>query len=295
MLSYTHQLNEGLLPEFKNLTTIIKEEKFMARITLTKPADEAQAQAPVQETVSKEVATAAVNAQAPVDENIDSETLGSKSDKIEFIAALGDPSRDDVTPANLEKGIERRVDPTIVGYAFKVLEDMEVPECGTDDDLKDNPMSYKDKDGKRMAKAGETIYLTRFETGMLLSQPEFNTRITGGNMPVSVSYTFFGKPKDGKLPTVTSQTRIPSVTLRPSQVGQSIKDIKMIPVLSYTVEKDDRGRTRKKRTINQGFEKWAPLCKERTVAARARSAVSQKAVRNNKAAAFLQIVASKKN
>lgn len=268
----------------------------MARIQLKPGATDApETKAPVQETVSKEVETAAVNAQAPIAE-VDSENLGIKSDKLEFVAALGDPSRDDVTPADVKKGTPKRIDPTIVGYAFKVLEDMEVPECGTGDDLKDNPMSYKDKDGKRMAKAGETIYLTRFETGMLLSQPEFNSRVTGGNMPVSVSYTFFGpKPKDGALPTVTSTSRIPSVTLRPAQTGQSIKDIQMIPVLTFTAEKDANGRPRKKRTIIPGFEKWAPLCKERTVAARPRAGATAKAARNKKADIFLQIVAGKKN
>lgn len=266
----------------------------MARIQLTNdPAKEAKA--PVEEkVVSKEVEKAAVGAQTPVAE-ADPEILGSMSDKIEFVAALGDPSRDDVTPANPEKGIERRVDPTIVGYAFKTSVDLEIPDCGTGDDLKDNPMSYNDKNGKKMVKAGETFYLTRFETGMLLSPDEFNGKVTGGNMPVSVSYTFYGnKNKDGSLPTVTSATRIPSVTLRPTQIGQSIKDIKMIPVLTFTSEKDESGRNRKKRTIIPGFEKWAPLCKERTVAARTRSAAPKAASRNKKAAAFLEIVAGKK-
>lgn len=268
----------------------------MARIQLTPGAKAAETKAPVQEAAAnKEVETAAVNAQAPIAE-VNDEVLGSMSDKIEFIAALGDPSRDDVTPANIEKGIAKRVDPTIVGYAFKVLVDMEIPDCGTGEDLKDNPMSYKDKDGKKMVKAGETIYLTRFETGMLLSRPEFNTRVTGGNMPVCVAYTFYGpKSKEGNLPTVTSTTRIPSVTLRPAQTGQSIKDIQMIPVLSFTSEKDANGRNRKKRTINPGFEKWAPLCSERTVAARPRTGASQKAARNKKADIFLQIVSGKKN
>lgn len=266
----------------------------MARIQLTNgPAKEAEAPA-VETKVSDEVKAAAVGAQAPI-EDVKDETLGSMSDKLEFVAALGDPSRDDVTPANLEKNIPKRTDPTIVGYAFKALVDMEVPECGTGDDLKDNPMSYKDKDGVRSVKAGETFYLTRFETGMLLSRNEFNAKVTGGQMPVIVSYTFYGqKSKDGTLPSVTSATRVPSVTLRPAQTGQSIKDIKMIPVLTFTTEQEANGRKRKKRAIIPGFEKWAPLCIERTVATRSTSGAVQKATRNKKAAAFLQIIANKK-
>lgn len=245
----------------------------------------------------KVVAQAAAKAQTPVAE-VDSAVLGSKSATVAFVAALGDPSRDDITPANPEKGIARRVDPTIVGYAFKALEDMQVPDCGTPENLKDNPMAYVEGQvhGKKAVKAGETFYLTRFETGMLLSPEEFNGRATGGEMPVAVSYTIYGaKGKDGVTAKVSDATRVPSVALRPANQGMSIKDIAMINVLDFTTEKAENGQTRKKRTIKAGFEKWESLCKERTVAARGSRGTSEpKSVRNKNAATFLAIVNSKK-
>lgn len=253
------------------------------------------AKAPAAKATEKAVAEATAKAQMPVQE-VNPEVLGSKSGTIAFVAALGDPSRDDITPANPEKGIERRVDPTIVGYAFKALEDMLVPDCGAPEDLKENPMAYVDAHGTKQVKAGDTFYLTRFETGMLLSPEEFNGRATGGEMPVAVSYTIYGaKAKDGSTAKVSDATRVPSVALRPAKTGMSIKDIAMINVLDFTTTKAENGQTRKKRTIKAGFEKWASLCKERTSAPRANSGSSEaKATRNRNAATFLAIVNSKK-
>lgn len=244
-------------------------------------------------TTSKDTAKATVEAQIPVQET-NEEIIESKCDKIAFVAALGDPSRDDITPADENKGIERRIDPTIVGFAFKVLEDMEIPDCGTQDDLKENNMSYANINGKRMAKAGEVVYLTRFETGMLLSPEEFNGKATGGELPVVVTYQSSGAAsKKGTTATVSEATKVPSVALRPLKKGSSIKDIEMIPVLDFTSEKLPNGKTRKKRTIRPGFEKWAPLCKERIPGSGSKREAVKKTTRSKGAEAFLAIVAAK--
>lgn len=258
--------------------------------------NQVEAKKDVQET-AKEVGNAAVDAKAPVKE-VDSSVLGSKSNTVAFVAALGDPSRDDITPEDKTKGTPRRVDPTIVGYAFEALEDMEVPDCGTLDDFKNNPMSYNPEmvQNKKAVKKGEKFNLTRFETGMLLSPEPFNSKATGGEVPVIVAYTKYQNTNkvDGSVAKVSKSSRIPSVSLRPAKTGMSIKDIPMIPVLDFTTEKLPNGGTKKIRTIRPGFEKWAPLCKVNESASKGRSTASANRVtRNKNADIFLQIALAK--
>lgn len=248
------------------------------------------------ENTEKEVVATSVSAKVPVEE-IKEDVFESKCDKIAFVAALGDPSRDDVTPADVEKGIARRVDPTIVGFAFKILEDMEVPDCGIPADLKENNMAYVDKEGKKMVKAGETVYLTRFETGMLLAPQEFNGKATGGQMPVGCTFTVKKKTtKAGAVSTVSGANTVPVVSLRPLKTGMSIKDIEMINVLTFTSEKKENGQTRKTRKIVPGFEKWESLCKVSASSAgtRTRSAASNRSERSKGAQVFLSIVNARK-
>lgn len=219
---------------------------------------------------------------------IDDELLGSKSDKVEFVCALADPSTPDITPADKKKGTPRKVESTIVGYAFKVLEDMEVPDCGGGDDMKNNNMSFVNPKGTRMAKAGETIYLTRFETGAFLSRVEFNARATAGDLPVTAVYI---KPKEGASATAKKAKSIATVALKPINPNSSIKSRKMIDVLTYTKEKLPNGNNSIKRTIVPGFEKWEGLCKRSAAVAtgtRRPSTMANK--RNQGAAAFLKMM-----
>ena len=220
---------------------------------------------------------------------IDDERLGSKSDKVEFVCALCDPSTPDITPANKEKGTPKKVESTIVGYAFKVLEDMEVPDCGGGDDMKNNNMSFVNPKGTRMAKAGETIYLTRFETGAFLSQIEFNARATGGDLPVTAVYI---KPKEGTKATAKRHSKsIATVALKPINPNSSIKSRKMIDVLTFEKKKLPNGNNTIERTIVPGFEKWEGLCKRATsVATGTRRPSSMANKRNQGAAAFLAMM-----
>lgn len=244
------------------------------------------------ETVKDDAAKvkAAAEAAAP---QIDDAVLGSKSDKIQFMAPLGDPSRDDITTTEKDGKAVRTVTPTIVGYQFKVLEDMEVPECGTGDDLKNNPMSFKDPNGKRMAKAGEIINLTRFETGMLLSPPEFNARATGGDgIKVVCAYQVTGtRTKTGAVAKASESSKIPTVSLR--ALEGSVKDVAMVHVLDCETKTRENGTTQKIRHIKPGFEKWEPLCKSATRKP-STAAATPKTQRNSGAETFLKIVASKK-
>lgn len=261
-----------------------------------KPA-EAPAPAAAGKKIELEKATAAAMADIPV-QSIDESILGSKSDTVAFVAALGDPSDPDTTTTEVGGQKDVRVVPRIVGYRFKALVDMEVPDCGTEDDFKKNKMSFvaEKKNNRRPVKAGETFDLTRFETGMLLSPVEFNGKATGGDKPVQAVYQMSKKTAaDGSIAKVSAATALPTVSLR--ALTGSIMDYQMINVLNFTTEdiKNSEGKVvskRKHRTIIPGFEKWAPLC---NVAQRRATTVAKSpaAKRLSGADVFLKIVNAK--
>lgn len=235
--------------------------------------------------------------EAPVTEAaVDTSVLGSARAKLAFVRPLGDPSNSDTTKVKLKDGTEdTKVTSTIVGYKFKVLEDMMVPDCGTNEGFKKDPMNYANVDGWRQAKAGEEIALTPFETALLLSQPQFNGGCDGGEKPVSCIYQIKQpKAKDGSAITASAATQIPRVSLR-AAVG-SIKDFDIEDVLTFE-RIENNGRTLKKRTIKPGFEKWAPLAAEavrKSAGAREKVSADPTKIANKNAAAFLAFVNAKK-
>ena len=247
-----------------------------------KPVAEAKVEeAKVNETAT-DIEKAAVAGTTPTEvAKVDNAVLGSLSATVAFVGPLGDKSRPDKTPADTTKGIAGRTDPTIVGNAFRALVDMEVPDCGEPQNLRNNPMDFElsKKMNKKAVKAGETFYLTRFETGVLLSPPEFNAQATGGEFPVSVVYQRSKKaPKAAAV--VTSQTTYPGISLRPMNSNQgSVKDL-MINVLDVQVETGADGKTTKKiRTLRPEFApKFNSLCKvaERVAGTRTASTGSTK-------------------
>lgn len=249
----------------------------------------AEAKQEIKAQVQKEEAAAV--ATAP---QVEDSILGSKSETVAFVAPLGDPSHPDTTT---DKEGNKSVTPYIVGYRFKALEDIEVPECGLDTDAKKNLMSFivANKNNKKMVKAGETFDLTRFETGLMLAVPEFNGRISGeGKGFTAVYQSVVAKSKKGALGETSSATEIPTVALKADE--GSIKEYKIIDVLTFTKVTGENGVTRKERKIIPGFEKWEPLCiaqVARTSKAGSSSTSSKKVARNKKAEAFLQIVAKK--
>lgn len=226
---------------------------------------------------------------------------GIKSDKIVLIAPLGDPSREDVTPRKEGDKEVKIVTSTIVGYKFKALEDMDIPECGLGDDARKNPMSYKAIGEMKHVKAGETFDLTRFETGVLLSQPQFNARISGEGREFAVVYQKASntpKGADGSAAKVDTG-RLPTVSLRGLN-NTSIKDLKMVDVLTFRREQttDGNGNTRNmivdRKTV-AGYEKWEPLCRQAVRKSAAPGvAADNKSVRNASAQAFLDMVAKSK-
>lgn len=252
-------------------------------------------EAPVQDEIVKAEAAAAVAAPEAIAAPAGS--FGTKSDKIVLVAPLGDPSREDVTPRTVDGKTENIVTSTIVGYKFKALEPMDVPECGLGDDARKNPMSYKQVDGTRHVEAGEIFNLTRFETGLLLSLPQFNARISGEGREFAVVYQKASntpKGADGSAAKVASD-RLPTVSLRGLN-NTSIKDLPMVDVLTFRREQttDSNGKARNMivdRKPVDGYEKWEPLCRQAVRKAAAPGvAADNKSQRSAAAQAFLDMV-----
>lgn len=244
------------------------------------------AQAPVAEPKTEEPVAPA--AQTPEVE------IGSARADLAFVCPLGDPSNPDTTKVKLPDGSEeRKITSTIVGYKFKVLKDMQVPDCGTNEGFKNDPMNFVEQKW-RDAKAGEIIALTPFETAMLLSQPQFNGGCDGGEKPVSCVYQSKSlKTKAGQVATASAVTAVPRVSLR-AATG-SIKDFDIEDVLTFT-KQEVNGVTRKLRTMNPGFEKWAPLAASavRKTTGGSRDAVDPRTVANKNAQAFLALINNRK-
>lgn len=256
---------------------------------------EAPAEAPANQEI-KNTAAAAVEAaaQAP----IKNEILGSKSNTIVLVSPLGDPTREDVTPRTVNGKVENITTSTIVGFLFKALEDVVVPECGMGDDARKNPMTYKDINGSKAVKAGETFALTRFETGLLLSRPEYNAHITGEGREFSVVYQKASNaPKSADGSAVSDSGRLPTVSLR--GVNTSIKDLPMIDVLTFQREKttDSKGNPRTMIINRQpvaGYEKFEPLCRSLTRKAGSAGSGENHNTYNKAAQAFLSMVSASK-
>lgn len=224
------------------------------------------------------------------------EVLGTARKNLAFVRPLGDPSNPDTTKVTLPDGnTDKKITSTIVGYKFKVLETMMVPDCGTNAGFKNDPMNYDKVENWREAKAGEEIALTPFETALLLSQPQFNGGCDGGEKPVSCVYqNKTVKTKAGAVATASAAASTPRVSLR-AAVG-SIKDFDIEDVLTYE-KVEVNGVVRKKRTILAGYEKWAPLAAEQTRKAtggREKAVADPTKVANKNAQAFLAFVNARK-
>lgn len=258
-------------------------------LSMKKPTE---TNAQTQDTQAKAKAEAAVDATTP---KYDADILGSKSGAIAFVAPLGDPSHPDVTSTTKPDGtVEKTTTPYIVGYRFKALEDIEVPDCGLAEDAKKNLMSYDASkvNNKRLVKAGETFDLTRFEMALLLAAPEYNARVNGEGKGFTVAYQKNAvRSRKGTLGETSAATEVPTASLKAD--SGSIKDYQIIEVLTCEVKKLDNGVTRKERKIVAGFEKWEPLCIAQAPRTRSSSASTPKNRRNAGAEAFLQIVAKR--
>lgn len=187
---------------------------------------------------------------------LDYAAIGKDQYNLAFICALGDPSR-------LEKGKRKDSDTgkmtsKVVGAKFQVLARMQIPVSPPQEDFWKNLMSYdKDNITWEWHEAGDIVLMTPFEYGLLLSQPSFNGYCLGGDRPVCITITTPRKDK-AAMQTIA---KLPRVTLRPYGTNDTYKDTTIEDVLTCTTEivNEETGQRRKKKTINPGFEKWAPI------------------------------------
>lgn len=106
---------------------------------------------------------------------------GSKSDKVAFVCALGDPNR---KQARVEGKVSKD-SYTVVGYKFKALEDMTVPFAPLRADWK-TPLDVEVPTEKQV-KAGEVFHLNLVETARLISRIEYAGKFTGEGTTVALS------------------------------------------------------------------------------------------------------------
>lgn len=106
---------------------------------------------------------------------------GSKSDKVAFVCALGDPSRKQARVEN-KTSVPSYV---VVGYKFRALEDMTVPKAP----LKQGMRTILDVEEptERQVAAGEEFHMNIVETAMLISRVEYAGRFSGEGTQVALS------------------------------------------------------------------------------------------------------------
>lgn len=188
--------------------------------------------------------------------------LGCKSDTIEFVSALGDPSKQNKRETK-QGPVKSHV---VVGFALKFLEDATVPYAPFNmnyESLMDCKVSED-----RPVKKGETVYLNLYEVAKLLSRPEYSAKISGGGASYILSCTFTEARKNEPLPILR-------------KVGEGSVKANMVLIADPEVVDG-----KKQYKLKEGFdpEKWGALVakKTTTTAAKKGSTNDQAAV----AAAF---------
>lgn len=191
---------------------------------------------------------------------------GSKRNAVAFVACLGDPAR---KQSRKTKGVYEESF-RVVGYRFKILEDMTIKRAKLSDNCKDlldvQPFT------EEAVKAGTEVNLNVAEAGMLIVSPGFDGAIEGEGKRVYVH-------------PINSQTRKdPYPALRTTE--GSIKE-NMILIAEMEGQVDGKGGTPK---LKEGFEDFAPLYK-RTKTTRAGSGAKAKQLENveDAAAAFRKL------
>lgn len=120
---------------------------------------------------------------------------GSKSEKVAFVCALGDPTS---KQPRVDKGVQKDSF-TVCGYKFKALEDVDVPVLKITGGKKD-PLNYDDQ-GTKHVKAGEVFALNLAETGMMMSRVEYAGTFSGEGESVALMAAISGT-RDNPLPAL---------------------------------------------------------------------------------------------
>lgn len=199
-------------------------------------------------------------------------TFGERSKDLAFVCSLGDPSVPDATKLNGQPVTLSR----IVGYRFRALADMQVPDFGTTARFNGPRLNDAEvTDRFREVKAGETFDLTRVETMALLSREEFGMCATGNpDAPVQLVVRF---AKMGtEAPQNSAQLPDSQLNLMSGAAYKSIKELPILDVLDYTPSESGDRFASGTRTLKPEFEgtKFAPraLTPEQRVTRRGKSA-----------------------
>lgn len=123
---------------------------------------------------------------------------GSKSDKIAFVGALGDPNK----PQFRKENNEDKPSFVVVGYAFEALEDCVVPRA----DIKSGFKNFMDVSPmtEENVKAGETFYLNTYETGAMISKPIYAGSFSGKGVTVTLGAKY-AQNREEPLPVLNKQ------------------------------------------------------------------------------------------
>lgn len=198
---------------------------------------------------------------------------GSKSDKVVFVGALGDPNK----PQARKQDNQDIPSYTVVGYAFKALEDITVPVAN----LKSGFKSFMDVEpmSEKQVKAGETFYLNVFETGTLISKPVYAGTFNGEGNEVFLTVKY-AQNREEPLPVL-------------KKVGKGSVKENMILIADMIGAVDGKKGTPK---IKDEFaEKFSVIYEKRVAGKKGSSAGNKKAGESTKdiAAAFNAYISSR--
>jgi len=165
----------------------------------------------------------------------------SKSDKVVFVACIGNPTK--IVQRKVKNEYQRC--PLVVGYTLKALEDMEVPRAPFKENCKDI-LDVQLPATTRQVKAGETFKVNVVEAAILMSRVEYTGK-------------FCGEGKEVYLSATTSSTREnPTPCLKTSE-GSIKEQMELIAEMVGAV--DGRGGKPK---LNPGYEDFAELLVSRS-------------------------------
>lgn len=157
-------------------------DKVNAVANASAPAEGAPVAAPTQKKVTKTEAFKQQGASIRAQMSEEDKALeGSKSDKVAFVCALGDPNR---KQARVEQKTSK-ASYVVVGYKFKALEDMTVPFAPLRADWK--TILDTEPVQERQVKAGTVFALNIVETAHLISKLEYAGKFSGEGTTVTLS------------------------------------------------------------------------------------------------------------
>lgn len=177
---------------------------------------------------------------------------GTKRDSLAFVSALGDPTKKQNRSVNNLSLPSYRV----VGYRFKVLEDMEIPDIPFKEDGVTDVLDVVDICTMRMVRAGTVVDLNLVETALLLSRPEFAGGCTGEGESVIIDAKF---KKDRPVPLPALKKTVPG----------SVKE-NMVLIAKMVMGADNKEIPQ----IEPGFEKFAVLLKKKSAGSKTSTAVN---------------------